>query len=66
MTNDQILEYSNLIYKIASYFKGYKNKDDLYQAGYMGLIMAYKNYNQNENTKFTTYAYSYIFGEMCK
>lgn len=66
MTNDQILEYSNLIYKIASYFNGYKNKDDLYQAGYMGLIMAYKNYNRNENTKFTTYAYSYIFGEMCK
>lgn len=66
MTNDEILEYSNLIYKIASYFSGYKNKDDLYQAGYMGLIMAYKNYKENESTKFTTYAYSYIFGEMCK
>ena len=44
--------------------KFYKiDKDDLYQAGYLGLIKAYKNYN-GEIGNFSSYAYNYIFGEM--
>ena len=43
-----------------------KNKDDLIQAGYMGLVMAFNNYDSNSNTKFSTYEYKYIYGEMCK
>lgn len=66
MTNEKIEEYSNLIYGIAKKFSGYKSKEDLYQAGYIGLITAYNNYDKNSNAKFTTYAYPYIFGEMCK
>ena len=64
--NEIIINNKNLVYSIASYFSGYKSKEDLYQAGFLGLIKAYKNYNDNFNTKFTTYAYSYIFGEMKK
>ena len=30
----------------------------------MGLAKAYKNYQKNGMTKFSTYAYEYIFGEM--
>ena len=60
-----ILENKNLIYAIAKYFDKY-NKDDLFQAGCVGMIMAYKNYNPNCGVKFTTYAYSYILGEMKK
>ena len=66
MTNEQCEEYSKLIYSIASYFEGYRSKEDLYQAGYIGLITAYNNYDDSYNTKFSTYAYTYILGEMKK
>lgn len=61
-----ILENEGLIYKIASYFKGYSNIDDLYQAGCMGIINGIPNYDETKNTKFSTYIYSYIYGEMKK
>lgn len=38
--------------------------EDLLQAGAMGILKAYKKYRQNGMTKFSTYAYDYIFGEM--
>lgn len=61
-----ILENQNLIYSITRYFEKYSNKEDLFQAGCIGMIMAYKNYNPDMNVKFTTYAYPYILGEMKK
>ncbi len=55
---------SGLIYMIINkYFKGY-DKEDLYQVGVIGVIKAYNNYNNNHNTKFSTYAFKYIYGEM--
>ena len=63
---DIILENQNLIYYIANYFKNYPYKDDLYQAGRLGMIEAYKKYNPDMNCKFTTYAFTYILGEMKK
>ena len=66
MTEEEINKYSNLIHSLTHYFKGYKNKEDLYQAGIIGLLEAYKNYDKKYNTKFSTYAYTYIFGEMSK
>lgn len=64
--NEIIINNKNLVYSIANYFRNYKSKEDLYQAGFLGLIEAYKNYKNDKGTKFTTYAYSYIFGEMKK
>ena len=32
----------------------------------MGMIKAYNNYKEEYNTKFTSYAYTYIFGEIVK
>lgn len=55
--------HEKLIYKIASKFHDIA-KEDLYQAGVIGIIKAYNNYNKQSNTKFTTYAYNYIFGEI--
>ncbi len=55
--------HEKLIYKIASNFYG-APKEDLYQAGIISIIKAYNNYVDNGTTKFTTYAYDYIFGEM--
>lgn len=61
---DTIIElHRKLIYKIASKFHDI-DKEDLFQSGVIGLIKAYNNYKQSETTKFTTYAYNYIFGEM--
>ncbi len=61
-----IFEYEKLIYAVMRYFKNYPNKEDLFQVGCIGLISAYNNYNSDCNTKFSTYAYSYILGEMKK
>lgn len=55
--------HEKLIYKIASKFHEV-SKEDLYQAGVIGIIKAYNNYDKQSDTKFTTYAYNYIFGEM--
>ena len=61
-----IMNNERLIYSIANYFKNYNSKEDLYQAGCLGLITAYKKYDPSMNCKFTTYAYPYILGEMRK
>lgn len=61
-----ILENKNLIYSMTRYFEKFCNKEDLFQAGCIGMILAYKNYDENMGVKFTTYAYPYILGEMRK
>ena len=61
-----ILDNINLIYKAAHYFKNYSNKEDLINAGVIGMINAYYKFNDSYNTKFTTYAFDYIIGEMKK
>lgn len=66
MTNEEISQYSNLIYAVAHTFTGYESKEDLFQEGYKALMMAYRKFNPALGTKFSTYAYSYIWGEMNK
>lgn len=44
----------------------YFDKEDLYQVGMIGLINAFNNYKSDQNTKFSTYAYFYILGEVKK
>ena len=58
ITNNQ-----NLIYSIVHKFRS-KDYDDLYQAGCVGLIKAYRNFKNDLNVKFTSYAYNYIVGEI--
>lgn len=57
---------SKLIYSVVKIFSNNSNKEDLYQAGVMGMIKAYKNFDGALNVKFTTYAYPYILGEIKK
>lgn len=61
-----ILDNQGLIYEAMKYFRNYNNKEDLYQVGCIGFIKAYKNYKCDKGCKFTTYAFSYILGEMKK
>lgn len=64
---DLIIDNAKLIYKIANMFKNSgSDMDDLKQAGKLGFIEAYKNYDPSYNVKFTTYAYPYIYGEISK
>lgn len=59
-----ITSTSGMIYMIINkYFKGY-DREDLYQVGVIGVIKAYDNYKKDHNTKFSTYAYTYIYGEI--
>lgn len=58
-----IKDNAGLIWKIAQKFYG-TNKNDLYQAGVLGVIKAYQNYKNDGDTKFSTYAFKYIYGEM--
>ena len=59
-----VKKYEKLIYKIASKFSSKYSIEDLFQVGIIGLLNARKNYKPNQGTKFTTYAYQYILGEM--
>ena len=59
---DRIKECEGIIFKLANKYKNYYNFEDLYQAGCIGIIKANKNYKGN--TKFSTYAFKYILGEM--
>lgn len=61
-----IKDNEKLIYKITHFFTNCDSKDDLFQVGCIGLIKAYQNYKEGYNTKFTTYAYPYILGEIKK
>lgn len=61
-----LIENENLIYSIASKYTKYKDKEDLFQAGCIGMIEAYKNFDRTKKVKFTTYAYPYIVGEISK
>lgn len=64
MEIDNLIElHKPLIYKISSNFFGY-DKEDLFQLGVIGIIKARKNYKENNNVKFSSYAFKYIYGEM--
>ena len=63
---DLIMNNQNLIYKLTHYLKNYENKEDLFQAGCIGMVKAYKKYDSSFNVKFTTFAFPYILGEMKK
>ncbi|MBR3660632.1 MAG: sigma-70 family RNA polymerase sigma factor [Bacilli bacterium] len=59
---DLVVENEKLIYSIANKFYG--DIEDLFQVGVIGLMKARDNYNPNFSTKFSSYAYQYIFGEI--
>ena len=65
MTDQDIVQANaGLIYKIMNErFYGVE-REDLFQAGAVGVLKAYKNYKKDGTTKFSTYAYMSIFGEM--
>lgn len=66
LTDELISSYKKLVYSIISKYSNERNKDDLFQAGMMGIIDASKKYDNSSNVKFTSFAYKYILGEVLK
>ena len=70
-TNDDIefliAKYEGIIWKIVNKYKVSSfDKEDLYQAGLLGLFKAIKNYKPEYNVKLITYAFKFIIGEVNK
>lgn len=63
---EELLDYEGLIYSIISKYPRRFDRDDLYQVGMLGLIDAYKHFDKSHETKFSTFAYYYIVGEVNK
>lgn len=61
-----IMEYERLVYSIIKKYEKYYDKDDLYQVGMIGLMEAYRHFNPEYQVKFSTYAFSYIVGEVSR
>lgn len=64
ITHNELMKTKDMIYKICYKYSKYYSVEDLFQVGVIGLMKAKKNFNSNMNTKFTTYAYNYILGEI--
>ena len=63
---DTVLDYEGLIYSIIAKYPKRFDHDDLFQAGMLGLVDAYKHYDPSVSVKFSTYAYYYVLGEVRK
>ncbi|MBR3211450.1 MAG: sigma-70 family RNA polymerase sigma factor [Bacilli bacterium] len=63
---EDVLDYEGLIYSIINKYTSRYDKDDLYQVGMIGLMDAYKHYDSSYDTKFSSFAYYYILGEVNK
>ena len=64
MDVDLIIDNEKLVHSIVNKYNGYFDKDDLFQVGMIGLMKASKNFDKTIGVKFSTYAYTYIFGEI--
>ncbi len=63
---DNLLEYEGLVYSIINKYTRKFDRDDLYQVGMIGLMDAYQHYDSSKGTKFSSFAYYYILGEVNK
>ena len=59
-------EYEGKTVAYASKFRYYYDMDDLIQVGRIGLLNALDHYDPSQNTKFSSYAFLYIKGEILK
>ena len=61
---EYVIKYQKLVAKIAKKYSRYEDFEDLRQAGLIGLMKALDRYTSNSDTKFSTYAYFWIKGEI--
>ncbi len=63
---EELLDYNRLIYSIINKYSKRFDKEDLYQVAMLGLMDAYSHYQESYDTKFSSFAYYYIIGEVNK
>ena len=63
---EEALNYEGLIYSIIQKYSSRYDMDDLFQVGMIGLLNAYQHYDSSHHTKFSSFAYYYIVGEVNK
>lgn len=61
---EHILKYEKLVSKVAGKYSNYSSFEDLKQVGMIGLLKALEKYKEENNTKFSTYAFLWIRGEI--
>lgn len=66
MIENKVKQNEFIIYSVIKKYLNYFDKDDLYQVGVIGLLEALKHYDKNKNTKFSSFAYFYVKGEVLK
>ena len=66
MIDNKIKESEFIIYSVIKKYLNYFDKDDLYQAGMIGLLEAINHFDSSKNTKFSSFAYFYVKGEVTK
>lgn len=65
ITDEQIKNYEKLVYKIVNRMNyGYVDKEDLIQAGFLGLVKALQKYDDNKSESFISYASIYIISSI--
>ncbi len=65
--NELVFSCRKLVYSIARKYSYDENDlEDLYQVGNVGLSKAIRNYKDDKNAKFSSYAHFYIEGEIIK
>ena len=66
LTNEMVvLLETKVSYIVNKYAQNY-NKEDLLQAGKMGIVKASQNYDESIGVKFSTFCEKYILGEILK
>lgn len=66
LTNEMVvLLETKVSYIVNKYAQNY-NKEDLLQAGKMGIVKASQNYDESVGVKFSTFCEKYILGEILK
>ncbi len=66
LTNEMVvLLDSKVSYIVNKYAQNY-NREDLIQAGKMGVVKAAQNYDESVGVKFSTFCEKYILGEILK
>jgi RNA polymerase sporulation-specific sigma factor len=63
---EQVINNDKMIWHIVNMFPWYKDSEDLYNIGVIGLKKACDNFDETKNVKFSTYAFPYILGEIKK
>jgi RNA polymerase sigma factor (sigma-70 family) len=61
--DELVVQYQPMIYKIIQSLHIYRNQDEFYQTGLIGLWGATQSFNEDKGS-FSNYAYTYIKGKM--